>query len=381
MPDKEKQGQENELVAGSFQELVCKIEILEKNLNKLDENVTLSSQEVIKIKTLENWLSETNRRFADFSKESNDRFNLLEKGLSETNQKSDSEIAALKRALSEMNQRYNESYQKTNTRIDLLKTEIYEELSRGIETKMKDIEIKTNQKMTWEFDNQNSQINVFKEKLAQFKRDYNEFEKLIADNTDEIRNRVEMLKKNVMFSGTTSNQINRNNFSDNNRLNPIMQSNSNDIKRSNSNDINLSDEEIFNIKQLMDHYNSVVEKQQDEQSFKGRYNPERFDVSNAMARKTNPNLRAVFDRGPGDYWVISFSRQNSYLFIPRFNFSYQENTHYAAAMGELFNVEGYDETQRYNTIRLKDPAIIMLNDNDWELIQKGTIQLSGAEPL
>ena len=148
-----------------------------------------------------------------------------------------------------------------------------------------------------------------------------------------------------------------------------------------NNSIILPEEEEFFIQELVNHYNNVIDKRQDESSFKAVYSPDRFDVTNAMIRKTDLNQKPIFNRGPGDYWVINFNNQNSYLFIPRFNISYQENTHYAAGMGEIFDVIGYDERRKFNMIRLIKPAIFVFNNNDWELIDKGKLQLSGAEPI
>ena len=235
-----------------------------------------------------------------------------------------------------------------------------------------------NQKLAWEFDNLITQIEVFKEKQAKVINDIDNFKENIITNVEEHQAEIETLKKNILFLSGKSVQINqntRNIVSNEAKANHLI---SEEVDNS---IIILQEEEQLFIHQLVNHYNNVIDKQQDEPSFKSKYNPDRYDVANAMARNSNLNLKPIFEKGPGDYWVIKFLCFNIFLFVPRFHISYQYNIHYVAAMCEIFKVNGYDESMRYNIIRLIKPAIFTFKDNSWELIVKGEIQLSGAEPL
>ena len=109
--------------------------------------------------------------------------------------------------------------------------------------------------------------------------------KKMVTGTKDNKNEIEILKKDFRRFNAKSGQTTVRTLNYDNAAIQVIQNNNS------SNTASSKEEELF-IKQLVDDYNSVIDKQQDEQSFKSKYKPERFDVTNAMNRKKDLSQRS-----------------------------------------------------------------------------------------
>ena len=130
---------------------------------------------------------------------------------------------------------------------------------------------------------------------------------------------------------------------------------------------------------LIDNYNRVVSQPQLENDFRDKYGPERFAVVNRRDRRLDPEEPPVFAKGGGDYWGIATKTPNHYLIVPRIGLVYDAELHRAGGMGEVFRPDGYREGASGLQLLLVRPAVMRLQNEQWELVEAGEIRL--VEPL
>ena len=131
---------------------------------------------------------------------------------------------------------------------------------------------------------------------------------------------------------------------------------------------------------LVQLYNRAVDDRGLRSDFRGRFQLLRIGTVNATERRRDPNLIAEFrESSDGNFFAVKIEGQSKYLVILGFDVAVKHTSFEAGAIGEVFNCPGYDADLSYLFVKLHKPAVFQVNGENWELHQKGELDLGPGE--
>ncbi|MFH0992055.1 MAG: hypothetical protein V1799_18775 [bacterium] len=141
--------------------------------------------------------------------------------------------------------------------------------------------------------------------------------------------------------------------------------------------------ESLPIQELISSYNAALRNENDRSSFRNAFRMSRIRVQNAMERRTDSNLKPVFQSASdGDYYAIDLRAQSSNKFavVPRFDLTLQELNYGPGAIGLVFRCLGFDSNLRYRSFALIRPAYFTHSTGEtWNLVDPGELQVGEGE--
>ena len=130
---------------------------------------------------------------------------------------------------------------------------------------------------------------------------------------------------------------------------------------------------------MLELYNSAADSGNNTKFF-NKYNPKRFGVVNAMDRKSDISIPAVFsETSDGDYFLFNFD--NRYAVVPRHNLDFNSTVHELGAMKDVFECSGFNPDMTYRKVKLIEPAYFEqeIGGNNWKLRTKGKLDLGKGD--